>query len=95
MTCNKFDSYMDLLQEEFTPCYTKMSGATVGPHCKHATSIKRTEPASQMSASCPYNGLFALSLVRGPISACHQAVASVGPVYTTMKTQAESTGLPQ
>ena len=33
MTCNKLDIYMDLpfrlLQEELTPCYTKMSGATV------------------------------------------------------------------
>ncbi len=33
MACNKLDIYMDLpfrlLQEELTPCYTKMSGATV------------------------------------------------------------------
>ncbi len=33
MTCNKLDIYMDLpfrlLQEELTPCYTKLSGATV------------------------------------------------------------------
>ena len=33
MTCKKLDIYMDLpfrpLQEELTPCYTKMSGATV------------------------------------------------------------------
>ncbi len=38
MICNKLDIYMDLpfrlLQEDLTPCYTKMSGATVlQVHC--------------------------------------------------------------